>query len=154
MSLSGVGPYDRADEWLDVLARLPAFVWPSARRIVIVSPHPDDETFGAGGLMSAALDRGLNVEVMSVTNGEAAYPHPNLAQVRQAELHVARARPNRHAIGQLQSTRARQRRHRRKQFLRPAGRILARRNRCHCELGGMHFGRRSSSGLALAIRCS
>ena len=89
MSISGVGPYDRADEWLDVLVRLPAFVWPTATRLVIVSPHPDDETFGAGGLMSAALDRGLNVSVVSVTNGEAAYSHPNLAQVRQAELRIA-----------------------------------------------------------------
>lgn len=106
MSLTDAGPYDRAEEWLDVLRHLPAFVWPVASRLVIVSPHPDDETFGAGGLLSAALDRGLDVAVVSVTSGEAAYPHPDLAQVRRCELdralqRLTDGRPFEHLLLQL-----------------------------------------------------
>jgi LmbE family N-acetylglucosaminyl deacetylase len=41
--------------------------------IVVVSPHPDDEVLGAGGLIRAAASAGRAVTVLSVTDGEAAY---------------------------------------------------------------------------------
>lgn len=73
-------------EWEAVLHDLPPFAWPPCRRLVVVSPHPDDETLGAGGIITLAVLRGLPVLVLSVTDGEAASPDPLLPDVRRAEL--------------------------------------------------------------------
>lgn len=43
------------------------------RRFVIVAPHPDDETLGAGGMMSALLRHGCPVAVIAVTDGESSH---------------------------------------------------------------------------------
>lgn len=75
--------------WRPFVAALPAFRWPDCQRLVVVSPHPDDETFGAGGLLAAAALRGLPVLVISVTDGERATPAPDLAERRRGELTVA-----------------------------------------------------------------
>jgi LmbE family N-acetylglucosaminyl deacetylase len=42
--------------------------------VVVVSPHPDDEVFGAGGLIRVAAQAGHFITVLCVTDGEAAYP--------------------------------------------------------------------------------
>lgn len=39
-------------------------------RILILSPHPDDETLGAGGLMAKAASLGIPVRVIFLTNGD------------------------------------------------------------------------------------
>src|SRR5580692_1929438 len=68
-------------------------VWsPPAGPLVVVAPHPDDETLGAGGLIHTwAARHELPVVIVSVTDGEAACPEiPNLAAVRRAELEAAR----------------------------------------------------------------
>jgi LmbE family N-acetylglucosaminyl deacetylase len=39
-------------------------------RILIFSPHPDDETLGAGGLIAAARKQGIPVRVVFLTNGD------------------------------------------------------------------------------------
>jgi LmbE family N-acetylglucosaminyl deacetylase len=39
-------------------------------RILILSPHPDDETLGAGGLMAKATTLGIPVRVVFLTNGD------------------------------------------------------------------------------------
>ncbi|MET0332607.1 MAG: PIG-L family deacetylase [Dyella sp.] len=44
------------------------------RRLVIISPHPDDEVLGCGGLIHHARQAGLQVCLLSVTRGEACYP--------------------------------------------------------------------------------
>jgi LmbE family N-acetylglucosaminyl deacetylase len=72
--------------WDDALRNAPPFRWPATDRIVVVSPHPDDETLGVGGLIAMAIDRSLPVVVLSVTNGEAAYARDDLAAVRRGEL--------------------------------------------------------------------
>ncbi len=55
--------------------------------LLVVAPHPDDETLGAGGLLSAWAERGLPVTLLSVTDGEAACPElPGLAETRRVEL--------------------------------------------------------------------
>lgn len=65
------------------------------RRVVVVAAHPDDETLGAGGLLAASAARGLVVEVVVLTDGEASHPrsptHPpaSLAQVRREECRRA-----------------------------------------------------------------
>jgi len=75
----------------DVLAALDL----SARRVIIVAPHPDDEVLGAGGLIQAALSSDVSVDVVAVTDGEGSHPHSratraiDLATVRSRESYVA-----------------------------------------------------------------
>jgi LmbE family N-acetylglucosaminyl deacetylase len=61
-----------------------------------VFPHPDDETFSAGGLMAAAVERGFRVVLDCVTRGEAGessnsdFDTPEkLGQAREMELAAA-----------------------------------------------------------------
>ncbi|MCL1551663.1 PIG-L deacetylase family protein [Xanthomonas nasturtii] len=67
----------------------------SARRVVVVSPHPDDEVLGCGGLLAMTIESGTEVLIVSVTDGEAAYPHEDawpplrLAAARREELRHA-----------------------------------------------------------------
>lgn len=46
---------------------------PSDRPMLVVSPHPDDETLGAGGLIGLQAARGIPLHVVAVTDGENAY---------------------------------------------------------------------------------
>jgi len=63
---------------------------PQERSLVVVAPHPDDETLGAGGLIHSYTQRQLRVTIVSVTDGEAACPEiDDLAQVRHSELRAA-----------------------------------------------------------------
>ena len=39
-------------------------------RLLVVAPHPDDETLGAGGLIQRVLAHGGTVRVMLVTAGD------------------------------------------------------------------------------------
>jgi LmbE family N-acetylglucosaminyl deacetylase len=58
--------------------------------VLVVSPHPDDEVLGAGGLIASAARAGRAVAVLSVTDGEAAYPDwQGLAGVRRREVSEA-----------------------------------------------------------------
>jgi LmbE family N-acetylglucosaminyl deacetylase len=57
---------------------------------VVVSPHPDDETLGAGCLIAHQRLRGCRVTLIAVTDGEAAYPgHSRLRETRRAEQNAA-----------------------------------------------------------------
>ena len=63
---------------------------PAAGSLVVVSPHPDDEVLGAGGLIHAWAGLGHPVTVVSVTDGEAAYPNVHeLGNLRTRELKCA-----------------------------------------------------------------
>lgn len=42
----------------------------SATRLLVVSPHPDDETLGAGGLIQRVLHAGGTVKVVFMTSGD------------------------------------------------------------------------------------
>ncbi|MEO6026665.1 MAG: PIG-L family deacetylase, partial [Candidatus Binatia bacterium] len=48
-------------------------VVPPHARVLVVAPHPDDESLGAGGLMQATLAVGGRVHVLFMTNGDG-YP--------------------------------------------------------------------------------
>src|SRR6187399_2442164 len=75
----------REAAWIKALRDVPEW-HPPARPTVIISPHPDDETLGAGGLIASQIRRGIPVDVVAVTDGEAAYPgQTDLAAVRRAE---------------------------------------------------------------------
>lgn len=62
----------------------------SARRVVLVAPHPDDEIFGAGGLLQHALRLAISIEVVAVTDGEGS--HRDSRAVDPVEL--GRRRPH------------------------------------------------------------
>lgn len=54
--------------------------------MLVVSPHPDDETLGPGGLIAMQRSRNLAVTLLAVTDGEAAYPgEPDLGLRRRIE---------------------------------------------------------------------
>lgn len=86
----------RNARWMDEAedVRLEDFL-PEHARLVVVSPHPDDEILGCGGLIHDAVAAGRQVRVVTLTDGEQAYPADaawgpsQLAPVRRAELDAA-----------------------------------------------------------------
>ena len=77
------------DTWKLALEEKP--VWnPPMNRAVIVAPHPDDETLGAGGLITSLRRRDVETIVVAVTDGENAYEaSPNLGPTRSREQEEA-----------------------------------------------------------------
>jgi len=72
-------------EWRRVLCDLP--VWtPSPSHVVVLAPHPDDETLGLGGLIATLSALRIRVTVVAVTDGENAYANVSgLGLVRRKE---------------------------------------------------------------------
>ncbi len=61
-------------------------------RIIVLAAHPDDESLGAGGLLHTAAQAGIDISVIVATDGEAAEPDRNpaeLARLRRQELVAA-----------------------------------------------------------------
>jgi LmbE family N-acetylglucosaminyl deacetylase len=65
--------------------------------MVVLAPHPDDETLGCGGLLAAASARNLKPRVVFLTDGAASHadsptwPKRRLVEVRKAEARAALA---------------------------------------------------------------
>lgn len=80
------------DEWLAALEDLP--VWePPPAPVVVIAPHPDDETLGAGGFIAAQGINDRDVMVVAVTDGENAYGYaPDLGNIRESEQRNALVR--------------------------------------------------------------
>ncbi len=75
-----------AQRWAEWASQAPEWV-PQPGHIVVVTPHPDDETLGAGGLIFTCAQTATRVTVISVTDGEAACPEvPVLDGIRRREL--------------------------------------------------------------------
>jgi LmbE family N-acetylglucosaminyl deacetylase len=86
-----VNPLCDERKWLDVWAELSAWE-PPPIPMLVVSPHPDDETLAVGGLIAAAHSRGIDVTLLAVTDGESAYGlDHSLGVVRQTEQERAAA---------------------------------------------------------------
>ena len=65
---------------------------PAARRVLAVVAHPDDETFGLGGLLGTYADAGADVAVLCFTRGEAStlgVGRQDLSEQRSREFHRA-----------------------------------------------------------------
>jgi len=61
--------------------------------LLVLAPHPDDESIGCGGLIAAAAAAGHAVRVMVLTDGAASHPsQPGLAALRQDETYAAAER--------------------------------------------------------------
>lgn len=62
---------------------------------VVLSPHPDDESLGVGGLIAAACAESQYAEVIVITDGSGShpqsqrYPRRRLIELRQAEVEAA-----------------------------------------------------------------
>jgi len=63
-----------ADAWTSWDDGLPALDLDRCPGLTIVAPHPDDETLGLGATIATLSAAGVDVQVVSVTDGEAAYP--------------------------------------------------------------------------------
>jgi LmbE family N-acetylglucosaminyl deacetylase len=86
--LTGPGTTEQRWRSSGLLAALPHHAPEELRpagRVVVVAPHPDDETLGAGGLMAEANRRRIPIHVVMVTDGGAAGD----AEVRSRELRAA-----------------------------------------------------------------
>lgn len=56
--------------------------------LVVVAPHPDDETLGVGGMIATLVARGVDVTVVSISDGGAAFPE--MTQFDQMRLEATR----------------------------------------------------------------
>lgn len=67
----------------------------NGRPFVVLSPHPDDETLGTGGLIAESRANGVVVDVIIVTDGSGShpnsvrYPRQTLVDLRYSEVHQA-----------------------------------------------------------------
>ncbi len=76
-------------EWILSLKILPLLNIPLGR-IIVLSPHPDDETLGAGGLIHDFIKNKIEVEIIALTDGENAYNDvDNLREIRIKEQEKA-----------------------------------------------------------------
>lgn len=74
------------ERWASSLEQLQV----DASRVTVVAPHPDDETFGCGGLIAELRARSAAVTVVTVSDGAASHPgQVGLAALRRSEQHRA-----------------------------------------------------------------
>lgn len=65
--------------------------------MLVVAPHPDDETLGCGGLVAALTERGVLLHTLFITDGSASHrnsqewPRERLSALREAEANEALA---------------------------------------------------------------
>ncbi|MGA7804040.1 PIG-L deacetylase family protein [Bradyrhizobium sp.] len=87
-----------AAEYLDTVRRLPLGTLQDLTAgfpFAVLSPHPDDETLGTGGLISAACAAGQRVDVIVITDGSGshprsqAFPRQRLIELRRTEVEAA-----------------------------------------------------------------
>lgn len=86
-----------AAAWTGWQRTFPPLAVDECSALVLVAAHPDDETLGLGGTAALLGARGITVQVVSVTDGEAAYAgddcrRAQLARLRREELLAATTR--------------------------------------------------------------
>ena len=80
---------------IDALPVHPPEALLAAGPLLVLAPHPDDESLGCGGLIAAAVQRGTPPMVVIVTDGgmshpnSRAYPRRRLRATREAEARAA-----------------------------------------------------------------
>ena len=87
-----IHPLTSEATWLSHLRGLPTWD-PPLQPTMVLAPHPDDETLGAGGLIARLRLLGVPVTVVALTDGEGAYTDAEgLAEIRIQEQTTALAR--------------------------------------------------------------
>lgn len=63
----------------------------SAKNVIILSPHPDDEALGCSGTVTILNKRGISVDIVYLTKGERLYGEPSeeIARMRVEEAKKA-----------------------------------------------------------------
>ena len=61
---------------------------PPGERIVVLAPHPDDETLGCGGTIKLLRESGKQVKVIFLTSGDQADPSNPASKIHHAEEHI------------------------------------------------------------------
>ena len=86
----------RRSGWIEDLAEwsIPTFL-----SIVVVAPHPDDETLGVGGLLQRLRRQSAAIEVVAVTDGEAS--HAGSTKITAARLAAWRSEERDVALSRL-----------------------------------------------------
>jgi LmbE family N-acetylglucosaminyl deacetylase len=88
----------RAGHYFDLVRSLPIGDWrdlTDEKPFVVISPHPDDESLGAGGLIALARRYRQEAVVILLTDGSGShpksrdYPRERLIQTRRSELREA-----------------------------------------------------------------
>ena len=82
--------------WTDWLPTLASVSLAECHGMTVIAPHPDDETLGMGGTLAMLSAAGVDVQVVSVSDGGAAYPRLSAADRAQLEI-VRRAEIRRSA---------------------------------------------------------
>lgn len=91
-ALRMIVPVTKEEDWRQALDETPEWT-PPIRELLVVAPHPDDETLGAGGLIASFRASGHLVTVVAVTDGDRAFSnYPRLAEIRVEEQERALAR--------------------------------------------------------------
>ncbi|MGC1345662.1 MAG: PIG-L family deacetylase, partial [Methyloceanibacter sp.] len=91
-----------AGELLDAAHRLPFRTlreWLGDRPLVILAPHPDDESLACGGLIAEARRVGSRVAVIFVSDGTGS--HPNSAAFPPKRLKALREDEAKRACAEL-----------------------------------------------------
>lgn len=93
----------KASDWLrQACATLPTAACPAAlldgaASMLVLAPHPDDESLGCGALIAACAAEGRSVHVVVVSDGRFSHPHSRshpaerLVSLRAAETRAAAA---------------------------------------------------------------
>lgn len=88
--LKRLGRAVRSLRGVETVTGLPRF-----GRVLVIAPHPDDETLGCGGTMALLADKGASVTVLTVTDGEATQgsrlPPAETGRLRRGEAERAAA---------------------------------------------------------------
>lgn len=92
-------PGTRESDWQSAGIDYPELNISGCERLVVVAPHPDDETLGVGGLMARCAGLGISVEVVAVTDGEGS--HPAVPGLARSDLVDTRAGERERALAEL-----------------------------------------------------
>lgn len=78
-------------EWIDWGRTFPELDLTECPGLVVVAPHPDDETLGLGATAALLRDAGVDVQVLSVTDGGAAFGDRSLELERTRRFELRQA---------------------------------------------------------------
>lgn len=99
LSETSLGTSERRWRHEPAVTEAPEMDWGLPARVVVVAPHPDDETLALGGTLSMLVRRGFEIRIVAVTDGEGS--HPRSATISRAELAARRPLEQAAALAEL-----------------------------------------------------